>query len=326
MTEAADEAASRGELAGLIAGELGHATDSKSIRARLREYLIAAVDPEDPEQQRERLRAIERDCLKAAKSVWLAPQEVDWFPKGIAASSASALTRDRITALFADNIRTAEQSGNRRATDFLRQQLKKFESGTLKLEQEKVEPREKGEPLVQAVIGPSELSLLLNEVSKAAGQAADRLPPKRRARGIPQEEMVAHYGWLLLQEFYRRPASGDKSKSRLHRTAAETKRLSVVLRAAHDRLADHLDYIKANWPKLSPAFRAAHNRMLVKGGKQPIPEPVTDLYKPPKRSRFPWSKYLTVTALFYEYVTGEHKEPESFDTACRKVLKATGDR
>jgi hypothetical protein len=245
MTEATDEAASKDELAGAIAGELGHATDSESIRARLREYLIAAVDPEDSKRQREQLRAIEQDCLKAAKSVWSAPQELDWFPKGVAASSAPALTRDRITALFANNIRKAERAGNRRLIDFLRMQFKKFENGTLKLEQEKVEP------LVQAVIGPSELSFLLNEVSKAAGQAADRLPPKRRARGIPQESLAAHYAWLLVQEFYQRP---------------------------------------------------------------------------PKKLRFPWSKFLTVTALFHEYVTGEHKEPESFDTACRKVLKATGDR
>jgi hypothetical protein len=59
---------------------------------------------------------------------------------------------------------------------------------------------------------------------------------------------------------------------------------------------------------------------------QPIPEPVIDLYKPPKKPRFPWSKYLTITALFHEYVTGERKEPEGFETACRKVLKETGDR
>jgi hypothetical protein len=322
MTEAAGQAASKDELAGVIAGELGHATNSESIRARLREYLIAAVYPEDLEQQREQFRMIEQTCLKAAKAMWSAPQELDWFPKGIAASSAPALTRDRITALFADDIRKAERAGNRRTTDFLRRRLRKFErSGTLKLEQEKVEP------LVQAVIGPSELSLLLNEVSKAAGQAADRLPPKRRARGIPKEDLAAHYSWLLLQEFYRRPASGDESKSRSHRrTAAETKRLSVALRAVHDRFADHLDYVRANWPKLPPVFRAAHNRMLVKRGIQPIPEPVIDLYEPPKKPRFPWSKYLTVTGLFYEYVTGERKEPESFDTACRKVLKETGDR
>jgi len=207
MTEAADEAASRGELAGFIAGELGHATDSKSIRARLREYLIAAVDPEDPEQQRERLRAIERDCLQAAKSVWLAPQEPDWFPKGIAGSPAPALTRDRLTALFADNIRKVEQAGNRPATDFLRRQLKKFESGTLKFEQEKVEP------LVQAVIGPTELSLLLDQVSKAAGRAADGLPPKRKARGIPKEELAAHYGRLLIQAFYRLPLRRRRFRS-----------------------------------------------------------------------------------------------------------------
>jgi hypothetical protein len=312
MTKAAD-AASKDELAGLIAGELGHATDSEFIRARLREYLLAAVYPEDSEQQREQLRAIEQNCLKAAKSVWSAPQELDWFPKDVAVSSAPTLTRDRITALFADNIRKAERAGNRRATDFLRRQLRKFESGTLKLEQEKVEP------LVQAVIGPSELSLLLNEVSKAAGQAAARLPPKRRARAIPQESLGAQYGWLLIQEFYQRPGSGDES-------TAETKALSTALRAVHYRLEDHFDYVKANWAKWSPGFRATHNKMLKQRDKQPIPEPAVDLYKPPKKLRFPWSKYLTVTALFHEYVTGEHKEAESFDTACRKVLKATGDR
>jgi hypothetical protein len=241
MTEEANEAASKDELADAIAAELGHVKDPEFLRTRLREYLIAAVDPEDPEQQRERLRAIERDCLKAAKSVWLAPQALDWFPKGIAASSAPALTRDRITALFADNIRKAEQAGNRRVTDFLRRQSKKFKGGELKLEQEKVEP------LVQAVIGPSELSVLLNQFSEAAGQAADGLP-KCRARGVPPEaDLAAHYGWLLLREFYWRPGSGDESKSRPPRTAAVTKPLSVALRAAHNRLAAHFDYVKANW-------------------------------------------------------------------------------
>jgi hypothetical protein len=168
------------------------------------------------------------------------------------------------------------------------------------------------------------MSLELLRYSAVAGQAADRLP-QRRARGIPKEDLAAHFGWLLLQEFYWRPASADKSKS-LHRTAAETKALSVALRAAHDRLEDHFNYVKANWAKWSPAFRAAHNRMLKKRKRQPIPEPVVDLYKPPKKPRFPWSKFLTVTAFFYEYAFEEYKNPESFETACRKVLKETGDR
>jgi hypothetical protein len=316
MTEEANEAVSKDELADAIAGEFGHAKAPEFLRKRLEQYYFAAVDPEDPEQQRERLRTIERDCLKAAEAVWLAPQELDWFPKGIATSSAPALTRDRITALFADNIRKAEQAGNRRLIDFLRMHFKKFEnSRTLKLEQKKIEP------LIQAVMGPSELALLFNQVSQAAGQAADALP-KRRARGIPQEDLAAHYGWLLIQEFYR--GSGDESKRRSPRIVAETK--SAALRAVHDRLEAHFDYIKVNWAKWSPGFRAAHNKMLKERDKQPIPEPATDLYKPPKKPRFPWSKHLTVTALFYEYVTGERKEPESFDTACRKVLKETGDR
>ena len=255
MTEEANEAVSKDELADAIAGEFGHAKAPEFLRKRLEQYYYAAVDPEDLEQQRERLRAIERDCLQAAKSVWLAPQEPDWFPKGIAGSPAPALTRDRLTALFADNIRKVEQAGNRPATDFLRRQLKKFESGTLKFEQEKVEP------LVQAVIGPTELSLLLDQVSKAAGRAADGLPPKRKARGIPKEELAAHYGRLLIQEFYRLPLRRRPLKRRSLR-----------------------------------------------------------------KFQFPWSKFLTVTAFFYEYVFEEYKKAERFETACRKVLKETGDR
>ena len=319
MTEAPHEATSKDDLADAIAVQLGHANGQEFIRKRLEQYYFAAIDPEDPEQQRERLRAIERDCLKAAESVWLAPQGLDWFPKGIAISSAPALTGDRITAFFADNIRRAEQAGNRRVTDFLRMQFKKFENGTLKLEQEKIEPS------VQAVIGPSELSFLLNQISEAAGQAADRLP-KRRARGIPEEDLAAHYSWLLIQEFYRRLESGDERKRRSPRIATETKPLSMALRAAHDRLEAHFDYVKANWATLSPAFRAAHNRNLLARDMQPIPEPVIDLYKPPKKPRFPWGKYLTVAAFFYEYAFEEYKKPENFETACRKVLKETGDR
>jgi hypothetical protein len=41
--------------------------------------------------------------------------------------------------------------------------------------------------------------------------------------------------------------------------------------------------------------------MLKKRGRQPIPEPAIDRYVPPKKPPFPWSKFLTVTAFFYEY-------------------------
>jgi hypothetical protein len=83
MTEEANEAASKYELADRIAVEHGHAQNQEFIRERLKQYCDAAIDPEDPEQQRERLRAIELICLKAMEAVWFAPQELDWLSGGI---------------------------------------------------------------------------------------------------------------------------------------------------------------------------------------------------------------------------------------------------
>jgi hypothetical protein len=289
--------ASKDELAESIAAELGHLKIPAILRGRLREYHIAATDLEKPQQQREQLRAIEQTCLAAAKALGLAPQEVDWFPKGIATSSPP-LTKERIAAIFIDNLRKAEQSGNVPAARFLRQQFEKFESGELKLEQEGTEP------LIQAVIGPTVLSVLLKQVSETAGQAADRLP-RLKGKEILAKDAAAYYGWLLIHEFYQEPGKPSiESKNQPRQTATE--------------------YVKANWTKLSPEFRKVQNRYRQLKGLRPIPDPKVDLYAPPTRvrkPRFPWGNYLVVTAFFSEYMTGKHEQVASLETACRKVAE-----
>jgi hypothetical protein len=66
-----------------------------------------------------------RDRLGASeRTVWtaLAP-----------APAAPTLDRERILRIFAANIRIAEESGNRRAAEFLRRQLKRFETRAIDL-------------------------------------------------------------------------------------------------------------------------------------------------------------------------------------------------
>ena len=83
----------------------------------------------------------------AAKATWDAPPEIEWYPQRAIAATAPPLTKDRVAALFADNILKAEQKAlelkaaakskeaiaAEAAADFLRRQLKKWESGKLKL-------------------------------------------------------------------------------------------------------------------------------------------------------------------------------------------------
>lgn len=42
------------------------------------------------------------------------------------------------------------------------------------------------------------------------------------------------------------------------------------------------DYIEKNWAKMSPKFREAHNHLRRARGMSSIPEPLVDLYVPPR--------------------------------------------
>jgi hypothetical protein len=314
-----DETVSRDDLAVAIADQLGHIKNQKFVRQRLEQYRIEAADREDLEQQRERLGTIERTCREASKALWSVPQELDWSSGGIGIvdSAGDALAelnrlakelRQREPDLSPEQAFTRVYTApeNRHLAERERQQNRPPLRGSRKA-------------AARVILGPTLMSLELLRYSIAAGQAASKLP-KRRGKGIPDKDVAAHYGWLLIKEFHERPASGDES-TRPRRTAAD----------AHKRLATHFDFVKAHWPEWSPKFRAAHNRMLVARGKQLISEPAIDRYRPPKKPRFPWSLYLDITALVHEYFPDERKKPERFAperfaTACRKVLKQTGDR
>jgi hypothetical protein len=103
---------------------------------------------------------------------------------------------------------------------------------------------------------------------------------------------------MLFQEFYGQPQIAQPAI----RTAAE--------------------YVETHWAKLSPKFREKYNLLRTARRLPPIPDPEVDLYErptPAKAPQFPWERYLTATALFSEYATGERAE--SFETACRKVLE-----
>jgi hypothetical protein len=315
--------ASRDDLAVAIADQLGHRKNQTFVRQRLDLYLNEATDREDVEQQRERLRTIERTCLEAGKALWSVPQELDWSSGGIdiVDSEGDAL---------AELNKLAEELRQREPNLKPWQAFTRVYTAPENLHLAERERRQNRPPLrgsrktvARVVFGPTLMSLELLRYAIAAGQAADRLP-KRRARGIPDKDVAARYGWLLIKEFHRRSPSGDES-TRPPRTGAKTKR-SAALRAAHDRLATHFDFVKDKWSEWAPAFRTAHNLMLKARGKPPIPEPAIDRYKPPKKRPFPWTLYLDITALVHEYFIRRYEKPERFATACRKVLKQTGDR
>jgi hypothetical protein len=67
------------------------------------------------------------DGILTARDRLGAPMRTIW--RAIApAPAAPALDRERMLRIFAANIRIAEESGNRRAAEFLRQRLRRFET------------------------------------------------------------------------------------------------------------------------------------------------------------------------------------------------------
>jgi hypothetical protein len=148
---------------------------------------------------------------------------------------------------------------------------------------------------------PTEYSASSWALSQAAKQAADRLELMGLySEGtISKEKAIARCVWQLMGG----PYIAEKT-SKPHRTAA--------------------DYVKDRWAKLSQRFRKIYNRLQALRRKPTLPAPAVDQYvapAPQKPPRFPRGQYRTVTALVYEYVTGEHREAESFETACREVRK-----
>jgi hypothetical protein len=100
-------------------------------------------------EHRDRLVEIEKECLRAAKAVALAPQEVDWLPR-------------------ADTF----------AVD----------------------------GLVFRGFGPTQLSMLLEKVSRMAGIAAKNTAVPRH-REIPEKDLCAHYAYILVADFSHRSAT-----------------------------------------------------------------------------------------------------------------------
>jgi hypothetical protein len=307
---------SKDDLAVAIADQLGHIKNQKFVRQRLEQYRIEAADRED--QQREQLRTIERTCLEARTALWFAPQELDWSSGGIDIIDSAGDALAELNRLAKELRQCEPDLSPEQAFTRVYEAPENRHLAERERRQNRPPLRGSRKAAAHVILGPTEISLELLRYSIAAGRVADRLP-KRRGKGIPDKDVAAHYGWLLIKEFYRRPASGDES-------TAETKSLSAALHAARHRLEDHFDFVKTNWAEWAPAFRTAHNRMLKARGKPPIPKPAIDRYRPPKKPRFPWSLYLDITALVHEYFTREHLNAVAFDTACQKVLKETGDR
>jgi hypothetical protein len=162
-------------------------------------------------------------------------------------------------------------------------------------------PRSGVERQFEVRLTPLDYSGVSWAYAEAAKQAADKLEQAalRCESTIAEEKAIAGYVWPLMHGPYI-----TERTSKPYRTAA--------------------DYVIANWAKLSPEFRKAHNRLLEARGESLIPEPLTDEYVPPAPGwppRFLRGKYLTVTALVFEYVTDEHREADSFEFACREVRK-----
>jgi hypothetical protein len=163
------------------------------------------------------------------------------------------------------------------------------------------DPRSGVERQFEVPLTPIEYSAISWAYSEAGKQAAEKLEQAgvRSESTIAEEKAIARYVLPLMHGPYI-----TEETSKPYRTTT--------------------DYVAANWAKLAPEFRKAHNRLLEARGESLIPEPLTDEYLPPapgRPPRFPLGKYLTVTALVYEYVTDEHREADSFEFACREVRK-----
>jgi hypothetical protein len=183
------------------------------------------------------------------------------------------------------------------------------------------DPRSGVERQFEIRITPTEYSAISWAYAEAAKQAADKLQAGLRHEStIAEEKAIARAVWLMMGG----PVIAEP-ELRQYRTNAE--------------------YLAANWARLSRRFRGTYSklqkvrrkrwRQLLRLGRRrekymqarplnPIlPRPADDQYVPPApvRERFPWGKYLTITALTYEYVTGEHRDADSFATACREARK-----
>jgi hypothetical protein len=161
------------------------------------------------------------------------------------------------------------------------------------------DPRSGVDRQFEVRLTPIEYSAISWAYSQAAKQAADELELMGlRSEGtISKEKAIARSVWQLMGGPYI-VEQADKP----HRTAA--------------------DYVTTHWAKLSSRFRETYNRLQALRRKPTLPVPAVDQYVSPvpaQKPRFPRGKYLTVTALVYEYVTGEHREADSFETACREV-------
>jgi hypothetical protein len=97
-------------------------------------------------EHRDRLVDVEKECLRAAKAVALAPQEVDWMPR------AETFALDG---------------------------------------------------LIFRGFGPTQLSILLERVSRMAGIAAKKTVVPRH-REVPEKDLCAHYAYILVADFSQR--------------------------------------------------------------------------------------------------------------------------
>jgi hypothetical protein len=161
------------------------------------------------------------------------------------------------------------------------------------------DPRSGVKRQFEVPLTPIEYSAISWAYSEAGKQAADRLEQAGlRSEGtIAEQKAIARSVWLLMGGPYI-VEQADKP----HRTAA--------------------DYVTTHWAKLSSQFRETYNRLQALRCKPILPAPAVDQYvapTPQKPRRFPRGKYLSLTALVFEYVTDEHREADSFETACRDV-------
>jgi hypothetical protein len=154
--------------------------------------------------------------------------------------------------------------------------------------------------LSKARLGPAtELMMLAAGVSELGKLAADMLEHAglRREGYYPEEKWIAVYARRLIEGPF-------------------------VAEQEFQQLRTNAEFVAANWEHLSPVFRAIHNRLRQRRGEPPIPEPVVDQHVPPApipKPRFRRGKYLTITAFLYEYLTGEHRESDSFAAVCDAV-------
>jgi hypothetical protein len=306
MTAASrEEPASKEELIDLIARELNWPKATTRLHLeRIRDDFAGIFgDPvtgilgglQRPSQHRDSFREIERTFREAGKAALQAPQEIEWLPSKLSVEPR----KFEWAKLDSDGW-----------------QFQGFEYAA---------PEFKGWQFEGRIRDGLELMLFCTAVSEAAKQAADRLekaglhPPST----TPAEKAIARYALVLLNG----PFFAEK-KFQQHRTIAQ--------------------YVWAKWPQLSRKFRGKHStfqklrrkrwRQLVALGFDPkkkmqdrplnpvLPRPTVEQYEPPKgiRTRFPRGQYHQLTALVFGYVTGEHREPDSFETACREARNELG--